>query len=293
MKIKPFFISLPIITLCIITGFSVASAQSTFTPTEEILTVTPSIPVLSTTLRPLTAEPLPLEETPVTTDTQQSSGTSAFGGTQETDGLTGSYDNLPEPELPVLDLGMTEETSETQAAGETAGLAASPICIDPQKAGELILGPVIGNQVKFSLLVFLGAFLGAILWALSNISMAAARGRREELRLERQGREETRNRRLENLQKSYAALPAPLENLIKQSGGRAVLDEKALQSYKKAAVDIELFGSVDSLAAHNRLVALLSRPELPPAEEIEFAKSDLLKQIRQDLGTSARAKEEI
>ena len=268
--------------------FSLASAQSlnmaTPPATQELIPLTitktalPALTDVNLQTVPVTAEappriPATQEETQETSET---AGTGRVIDTQEID--------YPDAELPILDLGSTEEETQTQETSALCPVTDSNACLDPAKAEETILPPVIGNQVKIALLVFLGASLGTVLWLLSNLFINSARGRREILSLERKERLGKNNLRLDNLSAAYGPISGALDNLLKPAGKGLILDTKALADYKAVATGIELFGSEETLDAHKKLTGLLYGPKSPSAEEIESAKNGLIAALRKDLG---------
>jgi hypothetical protein len=78
--------------------------------------------------------------------------------------------NLPRPELPVINLETT--TQETGITTQT-----QPANIDTGEIANSIIGPVMFNQLKIVLVVFLGAVSGAIL-ALLILFLIKVIGRR-------------------------------------------------------------------------------------------------------------------
>ena len=284
--------ALLIVLILMASPFDVAQAQTlTRLATQELTplmlpaAVTPAAIGTPTLVPSLNAVPFTPEAPPA--DTQETLQTGIPAGTAARGSTTSTQEsadlNLPEPELPILDIGAnTQETQETSQL--CASAAASQSCLDPSKAEATILPPVIGNQIKISLLVFLGAILGSLLWVLSNFFLNTARGRREILRLARQQRLAGENLRLENLREYYGRISDPLSRLFKPSGNKLLLDAKALSDYRSAAVSIEMFGSNEALEAHRKLSGLLSQAKLPPLAEIESASSDLIAALQKDLG---------
>jgi len=275
--------------------FSLASAQSlnmaTPPATQQLIPLSinaTAIPTLtavpSLNAVPLTAEAPPKNPAGTQETTQEATGTSSKGRTTDTATQETAQITYPDAELPVLDLGSTEEETQTQETSALCPATDTNACLDPAKAEQTILPPVIGNQVKISLLVFLGASLGTILWLLSNLFINSARGRRETLRLERQDRLGKNNLRLDNLGQAYGPVSNALDHLLKPAGKGLILDTKALADYKSAATNIELFGSEETLDAHKKLTGLLNGPKSPSAEEIESAKTGLMAALRKDLG---------
>jgi hypothetical protein len=84
------------------------------------------------------------------------------------------YLNLPEPELPVINLDSTQESQGSSILPKNA----QPN-IDTNALSEELLAPVLGNQFKIILVVFLGAITGTLLTILIMYLIRTVRKRAE------------------------------------------------------------------------------------------------------------------
>lgn len=282
-------------TLIVLASGNVVFAQSLTTTAVKATTVTPVTAVPPSTLvttttdltQPFTPEAPPVATTETTQETATTGTTAA--GTQPKDTSVSSSatqettetQTLPEPILPVLDIG-ADGQSNTQE-GLLTPTETDETCANSDAAKAAILPSVIGNQIKVALMTLLGAILGAILWVLGSTLIGSARGRGEILHIKTIERQDLENKRTDTLAQSKAALTDALDNVIKQTGAKSSVDHAQFEEYCRAAADLEIFGSDATLQAHHKLVSMLSQQKPPAPEEFHAAKSHLLESLQNDI----------
>jgi hypothetical protein len=214
--------------------------------------------------------------------TGTTTGTNGTGTAGSTTGTTGT--NLSgQVDLPILDLSLTQETQDSQCQPLETD---DSICISPARAREAILPPVLGGQLVSSLLVFLGAALGGILWILISFIMGRAQQKRDILRMERQGRFNAESQRIDNLHQNYNNLCSALASIFIMKGGKLVSDQNSITGYKKASTDLDLFGSDETVAANKNLLESFTKSKNPSLEDFTAAKERLMASLKKDLGLS-------
>lgn len=281
MKKAPALIWLSTFCLGMVAWSGLALAQST-SPTPPPPTATPP-PITREPLPPTPPPPPPLATVTSTQQTQQAGGSTGSGTTGTTGtGTTGT--NLSgQVSLPILDIGLTQETQETQQQCETQQVDSS-MCISPTAAREAVLPPVMGEQLQYSLLVFSGAVLGGILWIITYVLMGRAQQKRDRLQFERQARYDAESHRVDNLHKNYDDLCNALGNIFVVKSGKYSADKNAITSYKKASTDIDLFGSDETVAANKNLLETLTGSKNPDIGDFNAAKDRLMASLKKDLG---------
>lgn len=237
---------------------------------------------------PFTPEAPPVEteettgtDTPDPRETQETQETEETVATQETEETIEDL-NLPDPELPVLDLGL-EDPVDDEGNGILIGTSSDyAACITPEDAEAKILPPVIGNQIKVALIALLGAIMGATLWVLGSGLIASARGRGEILRIMADGQRAFYDKKTVALQDTKEALGNALHDILVKSGNKTSVNPGAFDLYCRSSADLEIFGSDESLEAHKKMTALLSSGN-PSPEDIAAAKSTLLESLQMDI----------
>lgn len=184
---------------------------------------------------------------------------------------------LPTPELTPIDIGETQERCEPQDTS---------MCLRPEDATNAIVPPIIGNQIKISLLVFLGALLGAIIWALLNQMMNTGQSHRDQLRFARRDRLTGADRKLEEIHLCYENIIDVMSGILQKTASSKMPDKNDITAYKKATVALELFGSNESQNAHKKFLSLLSRQKTPSETEYTVAQVEFMSSLKKDLGLS-------
>ena len=137
-----------------------------------------------------------------------------------------------------------------------------------------------------ALLVFFGGGLGTLLWIFSANIMNSSQMKREEVRFDRQQRASNESRRLDQLSKTYGRLSDTIASLYKESGNKLVLNKDALRNYLSSSIDLEMFGSEESLAAHKQFLGMLTSGNSVTKETFEQTKNNLIGSLKKDLGLS-------
>ena len=265
---------------------------------------------------PALVEPAPTQETTTTTDPRTSTtdtgttdptGTTtgtmvpADGTTTETVGTTeptqqtGSSDTpvlietttigtpgiLVLPDDPRFPPGRTQETEETQLVCPTQEVLQCPANTGTPGGGAGI------NQLNAGWIVFGGAGIGALIWALSLYLMNGSQARREKLRFDRSLRMKGQEEKHLQLEKAYPGLSNSLASLITDAQAGKNLNPKEIDSYKKNGVALELFGSEESREAHKNFMTALNKGS---QKDVSAAGKQLLNTLKKDLGFSDSSK---
>jgi hypothetical protein len=260
-----------------------AQTAGSLTTTVPAITADPTLTLPASDGRPLTPEAPPIGTVTATQETTQQTTQETLDPrettetTQETSETTETTElDLPEPELPVLDIGTTDGSPNEEILTETE-------CVDPDSVETTILTPVVGNQIKVALMALLGAILGAILWVAGSALIGSARNRGEIMRVLAMENEAMETKRVELLAEAKAALEDTLSGVLKQTGNKISVDHDRLEQYCRAAADIEIIGSEKTLQAHKNLLGLLSAHTPPAPEDFDTARAALLESVQDDM----------
>lgn len=135
-----------------------------------------------------------------------------------------------------------------------------------------------------ALLVFFGGGLGALLWVFSANIMNGSQMKREEARFDRQQRASNESRRLDQLSKTYGRLSDTIASLYKESGSKLTLTKDALKNYLSSSIELEMYGSEESLAAHKEFLGMITSGNSVTKETFEQSKNNLISALKKDLG---------
>lgn len=137
-----------------------------------------------------------------------------------------------------------------------------------------------------ALLVFFGGGLGALMWVFAANIMNNAQMKREEVRFDRQERASNETRRVEQLSKTYGRLSDTIASLYKESGNKLTLNKDAIKNYLTSSIELEMYGSDESLAAHKEFLGMLTSGTQTTKSDFDQAKNNLIGALKKDLGLS-------
>jgi hypothetical protein len=186
-----------------------------------------------------------------------------------------------EPTIDLLDVPLETSTQE-----QCSTQIETPICPAPEQIAKTLTPILTEKQLKMALLVFFGGGLGTLLWVFSANIMNSSQMRREEVRFDRQQRASNESRRLDQLSKTYGRLSDTIASLYKESGNKLVLNKDAIKNYLSSSIELEMYGSEESLTAHKQFLGMLTSGNSVTKEAFQQTKNNLIGSLKKDLGLS-------
>ncbi len=159
-----------------------------------------------------------------------------------------------------------------------------PVIVHPEP-GEVIknvIPKVTKSQFNIFLVILIGLMAGALVWIITGLIINYAQANRETKRMKRQTAYSIREQKIDQLKTVYNPIQNALSE-IENTIGTNNFSKQNLNEYKKAAVEIDLFASEQTINAHKEMINLLSGQQKPSEQAFDEAKNNLLQALKKDL----------
>jgi len=160
-----------------------------------------------------------------------------------------------------------------------------PVNPNPKDVISAVVPKIANSQLNIFLVILAGLVAGTLVWIITSMIINSSQANRETRRMKRQTSYSINEQKTEQLKQSFNKINdtvSIINNLI--TDGKNTSTKTGLAEYQKATVELQLFGSEETLTAHQEFVNLLSQPKSPSQNDYNASKDKLLQSLKSDLG---------